>query len=110
MCGIAGLFLKHDGDSHALGRMLGGMLGELADRGPDSTGFAIYGDDAPAGAFKATLYSTDPAIDWDAFGHALADHVRHRNSPLERERRKLEAARRRERRTAKTTSKLKLAA
>jgi len=49
-------------------------------------------------------------LDWDAFGHALADHVRHRNSPLERERRKLEAARRRERRTAKTTSKLKLAA
>src|SRR5579871_3613038 len=71
MCGIAGLFLKRDGDSPALGRMLGGMLGELADRGPDSTGFAIYGDDAPAGAFKATLYSADPATDWDAFARAL---------------------------------------
>ena len=47
-------------------------------------------------------------LDWDAFGHALADHVRHRNSPTERERRRLEAAKRRERRAAKT--KLKLAA
>ena len=49
-------------------------------------------------------------LDWDAFGYALANHVRHRNSPTERERRKLEAAKRRERRTAKTTSKLTLAA
>ena len=43
-------------------------------------------------------------LDWDAFGHALAEHVRHRNSPAERERRKIEAARRRERRAAKTTT------
>jgi transposase len=48
--------------------------------------------------------------DWDAFGHALAEHVRHRNSPAERERRKLEAARRRERRAAKITRQLELAA
>ncbi|HUA52708.1 MAG TPA: glutamine amidotransferase family protein, partial [Candidatus Sulfotelmatobacter sp.] len=71
MCGIAGLFLKRDRESHALGRMLGGMLDELADRGPDSTGFAIYGDAAPAGAVKATLYSPDPAIDWAALERAL---------------------------------------
>ena len=49
-------------------------------------------------------------LDWDAFGHALADHVRHRNSPAERARRKLEATQRRQRRTAKTTTKLTLAA
>ncbi len=48
-------------------------------------------------------------LDWDAFGHALADHVRHRNSPTERDRRRTEAARRRQRRAAKTTN-LKLAA
>jgi transposase len=41
--------------------------------------------------------------DWDAFEKALATHVRHRNSPAERERRKTEAASRRTRRTAKTT-------
>jgi transposase len=49
-------------------------------------------------------------LDWDAFGHALAEHVQHRNSPAERERRKLEAARRRERRAAKADRALKLAA
>jgi len=49
-------------------------------------------------------------LDWDAFGHALADHVRHRNSPAERERRKLEAAKRRQRRAAKTVRELTLAA
>ena len=49
-------------------------------------------------------------LDWDAFGYALAEHVRHRNSPSERKRRKLEAAKRRERRAAKTTIELTLAA
>jgi len=49
-------------------------------------------------------------LDWDAFGHALAEHVQHRNSPAERERRKLEAAKRRERHAAKTDRALKLAA
>ena len=72
MCGIVGLFLKRDDAGHQLGRLLAGMLGEMADRGPDSTGFAIYGDSAPTGAFKATLYAADPAIDWTAFERALA--------------------------------------
>ncbi len=49
-------------------------------------------------------------LDWDAFGYALADHVRHRNSPAERERRKLEALKRRQRQAAKTTAELKAAA
>jgi glutamate synthase domain-containing protein 1 len=71
MCGIVGLFLKRDGAGHELGRLLGGMLDELAERGPDSTGFAIYGDDAPAGAFKATLYCADPDIDWAVLARAV---------------------------------------
>jgi len=49
-------------------------------------------------------------LDWNAFGHALAEHVQHRNSPAERARRKLEAAQRRERRAARTNTELKLAA
>jgi hypothetical protein len=49
-------------------------------------------------------------LDRDAFGFVLAEHVRYRNSPAERARRKLEAAKRRARRTAKTTSQLELAA
>ena len=47
MCGIVGLFFKARTASPALGPLLAGMLREMAERGPDSTGFAVYGDDAP---------------------------------------------------------------
>ena len=40
MCGIVGLFFKHDRVRHKLGPLLGKMLTEMTDRGPDSTGFA----------------------------------------------------------------------
>jgi transposase len=62
------------------------------------------------GAIDEFVCKNADYLDWDAFGHALADHVRHRNSPAERERRKIEAAKRRQRRAAKTTTQLKLAA
>ena len=48
--------------------------------------------------------------DWNAFEKALAEHVRHRNSPAERERRKLESANRRAHRNARRESELALAA
>ena len=62
------------------------------------------------GAIDEFVCKNADYLDWDAFGHALAEHVRHRNSPAERERRKLEAAKRRERRAAKRASDVKLAA
>lgn len=43
MCGIAGLFLKTSALESKLGSMLEEMLTALSDRGPDSAGFAIYG-------------------------------------------------------------------
>jgi transposase len=66
--------------------------------------------EATFGALDEFVCKNADYLDWDAFGHALAEHVRHRNSPAERARRKLEAAKRRERRTAKTTNQLKHAA
>ncbi len=66
--------------------------------------------EATFGALDQFVCKNADYLDWDAFGHALADHVQHRNSPAERERRKIEAARRRQRRAAKTTTDLKLAA
>jgi transposase len=66
--------------------------------------------EATFGALEEFVCKNADYLDWDAFAHALADHVRHRNSPAERKRRKLEAARRRERRAANTTRALKLAA
>lgn len=41
MCGIAGLI--HRGGSGAIGREMTSMLQALKHRGPDSTGFALYG-------------------------------------------------------------------
>ena len=62
------------------------------------------------GAIDEFVCKNADYLDWNAFNHALAEHVRHRNSPAERERRKLEAAKRRERRAANPTTTLKLAA
>ncbi len=62
------------------------------------------------GAIDEFVCKNADYLDWDAFGHALADHVRHRSSPAERERRKLEAARLRQRRAAKNPTELRLAA
>jgi transposase len=50
------------------------------------------------GAIDEFVCKNADYLDWDAFEHALAEHVRHRNSPAERERRKLEATIRRQRR------------
>jgi glutamate synthase domain-containing protein 1 len=54
MCGIVGLFLKTPGLEAKLGELVGPMLVSLTDRGPDSTGFAVYGKGAK-GKTKLTL-------------------------------------------------------
>ena len=51
MCGIVGLFLKRPGLEPKLGALLASMLATMRDRGPDSAGFAIYGDEAPGVKF-----------------------------------------------------------
>jgi methylamine---glutamate N-methyltransferase subunit A len=66
MCGIVGLFFKGGAATASLGPLLGGMLSQMRERGPDSTGFALYGDEAPPEAFKATLRAPDSAHDWAA--------------------------------------------
>jgi methylamine---glutamate N-methyltransferase subunit A len=54
MCGIAGIFLKDGTLEPQLGGLLAGMLAPLCDRGPDSAGFAVYGEAMP-GHCKLTL-------------------------------------------------------
>jgi methylamine---glutamate N-methyltransferase subunit A len=57
MCGIVGLHLREPSLYPQLGALLTTMLSELVDRGPDSAGMAIYGDDqwSPPGHSTATL-------------------------------------------------------
>jgi transposase len=62
------------------------------------------------GAIEEFVCKNADYLDWDAFGHALAEHIRHRNSPAEKAQRKIDAAKRRQRRLATATTKLGLAA
>jgi amidophosphoribosyltransferase len=73
MCGIAGLQITNPGLRPRLGELLVPMLGMLAGRGPDSTGVAIYGDDAPPGATKYSLRAPRDGYDWDGLARALHD-------------------------------------
>ena len=59
MCGIVGLFLKQDALRPQLGDMLTDMLITMTDRGPDSAGIAIYGEER-AGIVKITVQSDTP--------------------------------------------------
>ena len=72
MCGIVGLFFKRGAATASLGPLLAGMLSQMWERGPDSTGFALYGDEAPPGAFKATLRAPNGEYDWAALEAGIA--------------------------------------
>ena len=74
MCGIIGLFLKDDKLNCNLGSMLSSMLNTMSDRGPDSSGLAIY-NCIEIDKIKLTLRSENHqeasgAFAWAA-GHAL---------------------------------------
>jgi methylamine---glutamate N-methyltransferase subunit A len=60
MCGIVGLHLREPALYPRLGELLTTMLGQLADRGPDSAGMAIYGDPtwSPDGHITVTLLNS----------------------------------------------------
>ena len=42
MCGIVGIYLKNKKLNKDLGKLLTGMMNNMATRGTDSAGFAIY--------------------------------------------------------------------
>src|SRR5689334_227780 len=80
MCGIVGLFLKDEKLGPRLGELFAPMLVCMTGRGPDSAGFAIYGDEVSEGSLKVTLRAEHSATgstahDWkrtaDAIGKAL---------------------------------------
>ena len=75
MCGIVGLFLKDKTLEPRLGEMLTSMLITMTDRGPDSAGIAIYGDQAD-GRSKMTIQAANPAT-------AFADLERKLGNALE---------------------------
>jgi amidophosphoribosyltransferase len=66
MCGIVGLYLKNPALESQLGKLFEPMLLAMTDRGPDSAGFAIYGDEVRDGWIKLTLQSASNDYDWKA--------------------------------------------
>lgn len=71
MCGIVGLFLKKEELRPQLGDLLTDMLITMTDRGPDSAGIAIYGDEGDG--FKMTLQSDTPAVTFAGLDVALSE-------------------------------------
>ncbi|MFT4021430.1 MAG: glutamine amidotransferase family protein [Acinetobacter sp.] len=71
MCGIVGLYLKNPALESQLGKLFEPMLKSMTGRGPDSAGFAIYGDEVKDGWVKLTLQSTNEAFNWQAFAEKL---------------------------------------
>lgn len=64
MCGIVGLYLKNPALEAQLGSLFEPMLEAMTDRGPDSAGFAIYGDEVAEGWVKLTLQATTEGYDF----------------------------------------------
>jgi len=74
MCGIVGLFLKDKSLEPELGAMLTSMLVTMTDRGPDSAGIAIYGDESK-GKVKYTVQSDTPDEDFAGLDTALGKEL-----------------------------------
>lgn len=74
MCGIAGLFIKDRSLEPSLGGLLSQMTSTLCSRGPDSAGFAIYGQAAP-GRTKLVLAGPDSGYDIEQPARKLAQVI-----------------------------------
>jgi glutamate synthase domain-containing protein 1 len=77
MCGVIGLLIRDRALEPQLGSMLVTMIEALDERGPDSSGIAVYadrtpGDSAGAGRVQVSLGSDEP-VDWDRLGGSLVD-------------------------------------
>ena len=59
MCGIAGVLFKNSDLNAKLGESLIDMLDGCQHRGPDSTGFALYGDDVGTSEFVLRFFIGD---------------------------------------------------
>lgn len=74
MCGIVGLHLKDPSLESQLGTLAADMLEAMTDRGPDSSGIALY-EDGPAGEMKYSLRAPGPNYDWDSLATSLDAHL-----------------------------------
>ena len=76
MCGIVGLYLKNDKFENSLGALFEPMLITMTDRGPDSAGFAIYGDDVVEGWIKLTVQDANSSLDWELVRNQISNDLK----------------------------------
>ena len=74
MCGIVGLYLKNNKYENQLGKLFSPMLIAMTERGPDSAGFAVYGDAVEDGN-KLTLRHEDVNYDWATLAKAIESEL-----------------------------------
>ena len=78
MCGIVGIHLLDGELEPQLGRLLSAMLIQMTDRGPDSSGVAIYGDVAAEGLLMYSCRAERADVDWQRVADQLgAMYVAH---------------------------------
>ena len=70
MCGIVGLYLKNNELQNQLGKLFMPMLSLMGDRGPDSSGFAVYRGNNKENN-KIILYSSNKKYEWSNFKNEL---------------------------------------
>ncbi len=76
MCGIAAFFAKTPAREAELGQLFSPMLACLSGRGPDSAGFALYRNPAPARHIKVTVQSPQKEA-WEDLVFALSRDLGH---------------------------------
>jgi glutamate synthase domain-containing protein 1 len=79
MCGIAGIIYANGNGSENVGRDMTLMLQSMKHRGPDSTGYALYGPHTPSFVMRYTLADANDARDFE-----FADRIRHNRGLVER--------------------------
>ena len=75
MCGIVGIYLKNKELYSKLGSFFSPMLREMGDRGPDSSGFAIYRNNLRE-KFKVTLHTSTKNFDWSEIEKSILNNFK----------------------------------
>lgn len=67
MCGIVGLLIKNPALRGELGALMTPILGEMAARGPESAGLAVFSEPLAAGNRKYSLHAPEWDYAWAGF-------------------------------------------
>jgi amidophosphoribosyltransferase len=73
VCGIVGLLIKKPDLRERLGELMVPMLIGMSERGPDSSGMAVFTEPVTGSFRKMSLYCREPSFDWKHFEGVLSE-------------------------------------